>query len=125
MDPVVSGVLVQGYEMSTYKMGMADSKMHRLIKLGWCSIFKSLQEFNSIPIILSHVIQLKVQENDTLYCALLLEMEIATVTAKKAQVMIVDKNNLKPLKHLPPLTWLNTSTCTLIQKRPRCKTENK
>ncbi|KAG2216543.1 hypothetical protein INT45_006327, partial [Circinella minor] len=125
MDPIVSGVLVQGYEMSTYKMDMAGPNMYRLIKLGSCNIFKSLQEFHSIPIILSHVIQLKVQENDTRYCVLLLELEIATITAKKVQAMVVAKNNLEPLKHSPPLTWLNTSTCTLIQKRSRCKTEIK
>ncbi|KAI7848402.1 hypothetical protein BDC45DRAFT_574875 [Circinella umbellata] len=89
MDPIVSGVLVQGYEISTYKMDMAGPNMYRLMKLGPCNIFKSLQEFHSIPIILSHVIQLK---------------EIATITDKKVQAMVVAKNNLEPLKHSPPGT---------------------
>ncbi|CEP12192.1 hypothetical protein [Parasitella parasitica] len=57
--PVVGGILLEGFKMTTYKMDLQYPRTYRMIELASHSLFDNLQDISSLPSIISSVIQLK------------------------------------------------------------------
>lgn len=59
-EPVVSGILVKGLTMMTYKLDLSHHQIYRLIKLSSITLFENLQGISVLPAIVRNIMQIKV-----------------------------------------------------------------
>jgi hypothetical protein len=63
-DPVVGGILLDGYKMKIFKMDIKYPKTYRMIELSSVMLFDNLQGISTLPAILANVMQLKVKASE-------------------------------------------------------------
>ncbi|KAF7725667.1 hypothetical protein EC973_009474 [Apophysomyces ossiformis] len=87
-NPVVCGVLVQGFAISTFVLDLPASKLYRMTKIAEVSMFQSLDQICNLPVIVAKLVQLN---------------NIAVETMENAEEAILALNN-----HLNCSTLKNT-----------------
>jgi hypothetical protein len=59
-NPLVCGILVEGFTMSTFVMDLASPGIYRLINLSHLELFKTIDQLTCLPVALLRLIQVKV-----------------------------------------------------------------
>ena len=59
--PVVGGILIRGFNMTIYKMQVTNPGTYAMVELSSISLFKTMNELTSVPVIVANMIQLKVR----------------------------------------------------------------
>ncbi|KAI7848650.1 hypothetical protein BDC45DRAFT_302524 [Circinella umbellata] len=90
-DSVVGGILLKGYQMSTYKLYLKHPHIYTLIEISNISSFRNMESMTLLPSILRSLIQLKKRTSD--------------------------KANRISATYSPPLWYISTATYNL-RKRP-------
>ncbi|KAG0173133.1 hypothetical protein DFQ30_008805 [Apophysomyces sp. BC1015] len=101
-DPAVCGVLVQGFDMSTFVMDLPSPKLYRLVKLSNLTMFKTLDQICNLPLITTRLVQLA---------------NIASNTVSKAEAAILSDHN-RPRSQLG---WISQERYSLTRKPPKKK----
>ncbi|ORX56916.1 hypothetical protein DM01DRAFT_299896 [Hesseltinella vesiculosa] len=105
-SPVVCGILIDGFQLSTYTFDLAAPIVYRMYRVCEVQLFQNIMQLMTLPVILNRIVQLK---------------NIVMETSKKSKQASIEKHcgqNLSP--HLPPLHWLSNQTCSLSRKKA-CK----
>ncbi|KAI7847469.1 hypothetical protein BDC45DRAFT_562282 [Circinella umbellata] len=97
-DPVVGGILLEGYKMKTYKMDLRYPQVYRMIQLSSVTLFDHLQGASMFPSILSNILQIK---------------GIIRKTAIRAKKRALAKSDGEPRTFSPPLSYMSTRHCVL------------
>ncbi|KAI9302392.1 hypothetical protein BJ944DRAFT_257157 [Cunninghamella echinulata] len=103
-DPIACGILIKGFNLSTYMLDLKSPNLYRLINISHITLFQSIDEIYKLPMILSRLLQLK---------------NIITTTTEKTETFAINKfNNSSSLpKFQPPLSWLSNDIYLLSRKR--------
>ncbi|KAI7854485.1 hypothetical protein BDC45DRAFT_535497 [Circinella umbellata] len=107
-NPVVCGILVQGFAMTTYKMNLLYPKIYRIIELKSITLPKSLHEVTSLPPALKAMLQIKT---------------VIRKTVLKAKKRALQKSNGEVSKTIPAALYLSYSNYTL-QRSTNKKTKS-
>ncbi|ORX61454.1 hypothetical protein DM01DRAFT_1269253, partial [Hesseltinella vesiculosa] len=58
-SPSVGGILIQGRRITTFQFDIAAPKLYRMIKLCELTMFETIDQIASLPVIVSRMIQIK------------------------------------------------------------------
>ncbi|KAI8140898.1 hypothetical protein BJV82DRAFT_194512 [Fennellomyces sp. T-0311] len=103
-DPVVGGVLIRGFELSTYKMELSHPGVYRFVELSKTTIFKSIQQMSLVPSIAANLIQLK---------------EITLSTAIKTKERLLQRSHGESANACPPVSFIRDEFYSLVKRRKK------
>ncbi|CAO3610145.1 unnamed protein product [Mucor hiemalis] len=104
--PVVGGILLEGFKMTTYKMDLQYPRTYRMIELASHNLFDNLQDISTLPSIISSVIQIK---------------NIVKKTAIKAKKVALEKAEGVRPEYSPSLSFTSQSQYGLRPVRSKGK----